>query len=510
MKTKNKISLSYLILVFGILFAACSDQFYDVNENPNSPSISTPKLTLPAAQEYFSTLNSTTMAYMGNMFVYNWAKPSNWSANADYYRYNITNTFNAAIFENSYIQIIKNLNFIESYEDPAGEVDYSKYKVITAVLKGFQYQLLVDIYGDVPYFEAGLRDQFPTPVYDDAETIYKDVISKLTDAAILAGSVSDSAENPSDGDIIFNGDMEKWGQFANTVKLRMLVRLSNTGQYAYINEEIAKITANGLGFITEDVVSNPGYSNDLEARQSPFYGYFYKTDGEEEDRMDFTVASDYTIDYLINTNDPRLEYLYRSALNDHNENDEADDFKGVYQSVDLPGSGFTSNDLSKVGPGLLKDPSQDQVIMSLAEALLIQAEAVQNPDISLAGNAQALYEEAIASHFEYLGVDDAAAAAATYYGQNIDNVGWAASTNKIEAIITQKWIALNGIASIESWIDLTRTGFPEGLPIPLDAQNSGLTRPVRLLYPQSELGRNANNVPSQSASDAFNNAPFWK
>src|SRR5690606_16150165 len=127
--------------------------------------------------------------------------------------------------------------------------------------KGFQYQLLVDIYGDVPYFEAGLRDQFPTPVYDDAETIYKDVISKLTDAAILAGSVSDSAENPSDGDIIFNGDMEKWGQFANTVKLRMLVRLSNTGQYAYINEEIAKITANGLGFITEDVVSNPGYSN---------------------------------------------------------------------------------------------------------------------------------------------------------------------------------------------------------------------------------------------------------
>src|SRR5690606_11259844 len=265
---------------------------------------------------------------------------------------------------------------------------------------------------------------FPTPVYDDAETIYKDVISKLTDAAILAGSVSDSAENPSDGDIIFNGDMEKWAQFANTIKLRMLVRLSNTGQYAYINEEIAKINANGHGFITEDVSSNPGYSNDLEARQSPFYGYFLKTDGEEEDRKDFTVASDYTIDYLTNTNDPRLAYLYESAVNDHNENEIEDDFKGVYQAVDLPGSGFTSNDLSKVGRGLLKAPDQDQVIMSLAEALVIQAEAVQNPDINLAGNAQALYEEAITSHFEYLGVEDASVAATAYFSQNIDNVGW--------------------------------------------------------------------------------------
>src|SRR5690606_6696488 len=200
MKTKNKISVSFLIVVFGILFTACSDQFFDVNENPNNPSVSSPKMTLPAAQEFFASLNGTTMTYMGNMFVYNWAKPSNWSANADYYRYNITNTFNATIFETSYIDIVKNLNFVENYEDPTGEVDYSAYKVITAVLKGFQYQLLVDIYGDVPYTQAGLRDEFPTPVYDDAETIYKDVIAKLTEAAIQADNISDAAENPGSAD----------------------------------------------------------------------------------------------------------------------------------------------------------------------------------------------------------------------------------------------------------------------------------------------------------------------
>src|SRR5690606_9523816 len=279
MKTRNKLSVSFLIVVFGILFTACSDEFFDVNENPNDPAISTPSLTLPSAQEYFSSLNATTMTYMGNMFVYNWSKPSNWSANADYFRYNITNSFNATIFETSYIDILKNLTYIDNYEDPTGAVDYSAYKVISNVIKGFQYQLLVDIYGDIPYTEANQRGENPTPAYDDAETIYKDVIAKLTEAAIQVGNLPVNAENPGDSDIIFGGDMVRWAQFANTVKLRMLVRMSNTGQTSYINEEIAKITANGHGFITEDVTSNPGYSNDQEARQSPFFGYFFKING---------------------------------------------------------------------------------------------------------------------------------------------------------------------------------------------------------------------------------------
>ncbi|WP_417358990.1 SusD/RagB family nutrient-binding outer membrane lipoprotein [Galbibacter sp.] len=500
MKAKNIFKTSLLTLAFGLLTVGCSDDFYDVNDNPNDPSISTPYQTLPAAQEYFSSLNGTTMTYMGNMFVYNWSKPSNWSANQDYFRYNITNSFNTNIFEGSYVNILKNLTYIENYEDETGAVDYSAYDVIAATMKGFQYQLLVDIYGDIPYSEANKRADNPTPAYDEAAVIYKDVIDKLTAAAQLVNNLPGTAENPGDQDIIFGGDMEKWGAFANTVKLRMLVRLSNTGQDAYIKEEITKIAQNGLGYIQEDVASNPGYSSAMEEQQSPFYGYFFKIDDSEEDRMDFTVASDYTIDYLSSTNDPRLEYLYSEAANGG--------YAGSHQAVDLPGSGFTSNDLSKVGPGLLKKSDQDQIIMSYAEGLLIQAEAVVRGYMS--GDAQALYEEAITSHFVYLGVEDPEVTAEVYYTQTLGNVGWAASTNKIEAIITQKWIALNGIASIESWIDLTRTGYPANLPLPEDAQAAGKTRPVRLLIPNSEQGRNSENAPSQTSDDAFNSDPFWR
>lgn len=501
MKAKNIFKTSILTLAFGLSTIGCSDDFYDVNSNPNDPSISTPALTLAASQEFFSSLNATTMTYVGNMFVYNWSTPSNWSANQDYFRYNITSSFNTTIFEDSYIDILKNLTYIENYVDETGSVDYSAYYAIAATIKGFQYQLLVDIYGNVPYSEANLRAENPTPKYDDAETIYKDVIDKLTAAAILAENLPDNAENPGSQDIIFGGDMEKWAQFANTVKLRMLVRLSNTGQDAYISQEIAKINQNGAGYIEEDVASNPGYSEGMEEQQSPFYGYFFKVDDSQEDRNDYTVASDFTIDYLTNTNDPRIGYLYNPSAN-------ADEFKGVYQSVDLPGTGFTNNDLSKVGAGLLKGSEQDQVIMSHAEALLIQAEAAQRGYTD--GNAQSLYEQAIVSHFEYLEVEDAAAEAATYYGQSLVNVGWASSPNKIEAILTQKWIALNGIASIESWIDYTRTGFPDELPLPVDAENMGRERPVRLLIPSSEQSRNSNNAPSQTIDDAFNSDPFWR
>ena len=504
MKTNKIIQSTFLILSVLILSVSCSE-YLDVNENPNNPSISTPSLTLPVAQVALADLNARSMTYLGQYMAYNWSTPSNWSTNQDFARYNITTTFFTTIFETSYVSIFKNLTYIETYEDESGAIDYSAYKVIAQTLKGFQYQYLVDLYGDIPYTEANLRGANPTPVYDDAETVYKANIDALTAAANLALNLPSNAENPDTQDVIFHGDMEAWAQFANTIKLRMLVRLSNTNQDTYIREQIALIDANGAGYITADVNSNPGYS-DADEKQSPFYGYFRNINtNSQTDRGDYTVGSDFTIDYLTTTNDDRLERLYAAAS-------ASGAYKGTPQSTILPGTGFTSNDVSKVGPGLLKSADQDQPIMLLSESLLLQAEAVVRGYIAgTDADAQALYEEAIEESFIYLGVGATVAAsvtaAQTYYGQNTNNISWAASTNKIAAIINQKWIALNGTSSIELWIEKTRTGFPANLPIP--AESNGV-RPVRLLYPASEVSTNSNNVPSQTVQDAFTNNPFWK
>jgi len=499
MKTINKLK-SFLLLSFMIIAMISCDDFLDVNDNPNTPTISNPSLTLPVAQTSLASMVGVTMNNPGNYFVYNWSVPSNWSAQQDLLRYNITTNFSTGIFETSFGYIFRNLNYVNEYED--GSVNYDGYKVIAQTLKTFQYQYLVDLYGDVPYTEAGLRGENTTPTYDDAETIYKDLIDKLTETATLALSLNGTIyEDPGASDIMLGGDMTKWAKFANTIKLRMLLRLSNTGQDAYITSEIAKINANGAGYINNDVNVNPGYLNN-NGKQNPFFSAYGTNDaGEFSDRNDYTVASDYIITYLNNTNDARLLRLYSESV--------AGDYNGAEQITTLPGTGFTSDDLSHIGPGLLKNSTQDQPIMLLSEAMFLQAEAISRGYIAGgSAAAQAMYEGAIEASFTYLGVPDAVNEATAYYGQTLPNVGWASTSNKIEAIITQKWVALNGTNGIESWIELTRTGFPSGLPIPAEAQSG--KRPVRLLYPASEIGRNSDNVPAQTASDAFNSNPFWK
>ena len=500
MNTIKIIKSCVVLLVATVTTVSCSD-YLDVNTNPNNPAESTPGLTLPVAQRDLTALNARTMTYLGNFLAYNWATPSNWSANQEFSRYTIDAGFYATIFETSYAAIFRDLTYVQNFKDPSGAVDYSAYKAIAATLKGFQYQYLVDLYGDVPYTEANLRSANITPKYDDAQTVYKAVIDELTKAAVTAKNLPINAENPGNKDIMNKGNMNRWAQFANSIKLRMLVRLSNTNQDAYIKAQIALIDANGAGYITTDIVTNPGYSDNAD-KQNPFYGFFRAVStGNQTDRGDYTVATDYAINFLSNSNDPRLNRLYAPSK-------KASAYKGAPQITTLPGTGFTSDDLSKVGPGLITTVSADQVVMSMPEILLLQAEAIQRGYIA-GGDAaaKAKYEAAVTASFTRLGVPTAATAATTYLAQPVANISWASSPNKIEAIITQKWIALNGTSSIELWIEKTRTGYPTTMPIPAE---SGGVRPVRLLYPSSENARNANNVPKQTATTPFTANPFWK
>jgi len=499
MKISKIIMNSFTACALTLGAVSCKDDFFDVNENPNNPSVSTPKLTLPVAQQAIAALKGTNENYVGNMFMYNWATPSNWSANQEYFRYNITSNFQPTIFENSYGIAFRNLTYVENYTDPTGAVDYTFYKAISKILKAFQYQKLVDFYGDVPYSEANMRGENTTPKYDKAQDIYTANITELTNVIALLDNLPDNAQNPGTQDIIFKGNAQKWQRFANSIKLRYLMRLTNTNQDGYITSEIAKITANGKGFITENVTANPGYA-DAANQLNPFYGYFRKVStGAETDRGDYTVATDFIIDFLEDRDDPRLTRLYAEA--------EKGGYKGVKQSSVLPGTGFTSKDLSKVGPGLIKSPSQPQPLLLLSDNLLMQAEAVVRG--YMAGDAETLYNTAIVESFKYLEVPNAATEAAAYYAQ--PSVSFAASTNKIESIIVQKYIALNGTDGEETWFEYNRTGYPTGIPIPEDAADAGRTvRPYRLLYPASEIARNSQNVPAQTSETAFSTKIFWQ
>lgn len=481
------------ISVFALLvFAVSCDDYLDVNTDPNNPTEVTPDLVLPVAQIYTANYiqNDRRTNCLGNMLMYNWSQSDGFSWYNDEFLYLVTPNFYDQLFDDAYSLALKQYNVLESL-DPK----YDNYRAICKIMKSYHFQMLVDIYGDIPYTEALQRSDNATPVYDDAQAVYENLISEL-DTAILLINNSTDGEIPGDDDFIFDGNMTKWKQFANTVKLRILVRQSDmSGRASYISEKLAAINSEGSGFITDDVMVQPGYVQE-QNKQNPMWNSFGEdVSGAVVMNNDATCATDYILDYLIANNDPRVNFIYEEPDGGH---------LGVMQGLEnydepVPDQ-YVPSKVSNMGPGILKGPDMGAVIFSLAECNFLKAEAAIKGLVS--GDAQDYYEAGIQASFDYLGAEGAEA----YYNQTSKPlVSWIASPNKQEAIITQKWIALNGINALQSWFDYNRTGYPSNLPISNKASTSD--RPVRLFYPASELSTNADNVPAQK--NAFSDKIFW-
>lgn len=482
--------LKYVSILCGVLLmASCSDDYLDVNTDTNNPTIAVlgPELVLPVGQYWSAEIHNRDRYSntLGNLLMANWSQADGFSWYSDEFLYNITTSFYSIIWDRTYRDALKNYRVLQGYEGD----QYSNYKAIGTIMESYHFQILVDIYGDIPYSEALLRGDNPTPAYDDAQFIYEDLIVKLDAAMAMIDGASEEALVPSNDDIMFNGDMDMWKKFANTIKLRVLVRQSGVGA---LNSSFADLSS--VGFITSDVTVQPGYAV-VENKQNPFWNaYGFDSGGNVINNNDATCATPFSLDFLSSNNDPRIDFIYEEPDTGH---------LGVPQGIldyDIPvADQFDPNLVSNIGPGLLKSGIQDAVIFTASDSYFLQAEAIFKGYIS--GDAQTAYENGIDASFDYLG----AAGASDYYAQALPNVGWNNSSDKMEAIITQKWVALNGIDAIQSWFDYSRTGFPADVPVSLLASTGD--RPVRLFYPASEITANSANVPSQP--NAFTANVFW-
>lgn len=498
MKIKNKL---FTLLLLVITVTSCSDSFFDKNESQDSPSESTPELTLPVAQKLTADYLSGgygSLNTLGNLWAYQWAAAGDYIYFTDEMQYNVTSGFRTGTFQTAYLAPLANYDYVENY----GGAEYNNHKAIAKIMKAFHFQYLVDAYGDVPYDEAFQRGNNPTPAYNTDEEVYSKIYESLNNAIALIedGMTNVNVKLVGAEDIMLGGDMTRWIKFANTLKLRILLRQSNTS--SDFTDEYAELSTNNYGFLEagETVYANPGYSQD-ENKQNPLWNGFGETvAGDPASNAEATKATDYIINKLQNQFfDPRLDDLFAPAVNSGSFVGNAQN----NQSATAPKTG----DLSGVGPGVLKGPDQNAIIMQSAESYFLQAEAVLNGDLTgnVSGTARDLYHAGITESFAEL---NTSASATSYYGQPIAGVNWNLSAgNELEAIITQKWIALCGTNGFENWVEYRRTGFPSDLPSAPGAISS--TIPVRLLYPTSEQATNPGNVPSQTNNDAFNSYVFW-
>ena len=496
MNLKNGTTLALVVLL--AITAGCQKNYLDINNNPNQITAATPSLVLPGAlANTGSYMQGSTFDFL-NLWMGYWNWSGNYSIPTSDKNYQFTAGFRNGIWDQAYINL-ENYTYIDTQGATLGQ---PLVQGMAKIMKALHVQILVDTYGNIPYSQALQGVSVAQPTYDDAKAIYEDLFKQI-DAGLALFNEGDkqgsTVVNPAGNDIMFRGNMAKWRRFANTLKLRLLLRLSEKAdRAAFIQAQLAIIAASGYGFLKtgENAAVNPGYTNS-SGQQSPFYGtYGYKINGQPVEAYNVYRANKYAISFYQSTNDPRLKSYYAPV--------------GGVSGTTYDGAFFgTLNALSTgqtsgIGRGLLRIVSQDAVILSSHEAFFLQAEAAQRGWIS--GSAKVLYQQAITESFLNVGLT--AANAATYYSQPLANVGFDDSPNKLEAIITQKWASLNGWSPFEAWSDYRRLGIP-AVPISQDPSTSVKQIPIRLFYPLSEYNYNSTNVQAQGNISQFTSKIFW-
>ncbi len=505
----KKVKFILPIIAATLLFSC--DDYLDINESPNNSTADnvSPNLSLAVAQTAPYRTLTRNANVLGNLLMNNWGFNVNSFAvtNPEEFSLNFNNNTGSAIWDGLYVNTYA-LSKITAYESD----QYDNHKAIAKILKSFYFQYLVDLYGDIPYFEVHQGTNSLTPSYDDGQVVYRDLVVQIEEAIAMIDNAPDGTVAVGSEDVMLGGNMDAWKRFGNTVKLRLLLRqseMTDPETTSYLTAEFAELA--GAEFVNQDVTINPGYSNNAE-QQNPFFDLFYNvgpgtgaTPAAQLASRETTIfrqyrASDWIADE-INSNpvDARRGRLFTLI---------GGSVVGVIQGDAAQVSGGTApTNLSALGPGVLTSSEQDGYVMTLAESKLLQAEAVLRN--YLPGDAQALFNEGVLASFSQLGATPGAYITEV---NGIPGKGLGSGTfeEKIWAISYQKNIALMGTNSIEAFIEATRTGYIDQIDLALGAVLNGRThKPRRLLYPTSELAGNSANVPDISLEDIFVQGPFW-
>lgn len=503
MTSMRSIFIATILTLFTILFTGCDD-FLNVNDNPNAPGSG----NLGLNHKFPAALLSTAIQESDQMNVVGGFWGGYWGTNTDginqYYDFK---TYNGPSIRNQrdgipvWEESYNNLLYYELIKEEAHENENLFYSGAAKIMQGWHFLRLVDFYNNIPFEDALQGTTNPTPSYEDGESVYRKSIDLIT-SGIQDIKVSSDLTGSRSDDILFGGNVVMWAKFGNTIKLRALIRQSETDNQTYIQSEIDKILAEGSGFISEgeSVTVNPGYSSSLP---NNFYTKFYRAQGgSTTSAHQYIRPTEFLVEQYTTRNDPRIEQLYMRVNGE---------FQGVVFGNESTSDSkyYPENTSAFLGPvennnapaGIFKSPEQPNILLSSFESLFLQAEAAERGWMS--GSAAAFYETAILESFRYTETDESLLH--EYLLQ--ESVSYSSASNRIERIIEQKWLALNSISNIEAWNDYRRLGWPE-FPNSAASGIGSNERPLRFMYPETERSTNNENT-SQQGNDEMTVTPVW-
>lgn len=467
--------------VFLLVLSGCTKDFEDINTNPNAPNSVQPSLLLrqviyntgdELSYESFSAGDLLSQHHSEldfNLFDRHALKSPQQGGNPwPIFYVNLRD--NEIILNQS-----RSVSTFAVYEGPA------------LIMKAYLAAGLTDLFGDVPYFEAfnGVNGTV-TPKYDKQEDIYLNengIIDNLNKGIAALQAYDDVI--PLEGDILFNGDLNSWVKFANSLKIKQLIRISDkvdvSAQLQAIYNSGDYISTNAENAIFNFTSTAPNSFRLSQLRIGDFNNY---------------VLSETMEDILKGLNDDRIAVLFRPF-----ENSTTGDFNGLINGIDASTVSIIPAEYSYAGTIFREDSSDlDANFMTAWETMFGLSEAAQKGLIT--ADARSLYETGVAQAFDYwitpLPADYLSGPAA------FDAPG----TTPLQQIITQKWIA-NTNNSYEGWVEYRRTGFPELRPVAASL-NDGIF-PIRMPYPATEEALNAENYQAAAAATDGNsiNVPVW-
>lgn len=401
---------------------------------------------------------------------------------------------------------------VELYQLTLNKDKYKNLHQIARIMKAMVFQRITDLYGDIPYFQAGqgYYNHIYTPVFDKQQDIYTDLLKEVSQAT---DSLDANADYPT-GDVMYSvagtDQINKWKRFGNTLLLRMAMRLTK------IDPETAKT------YVTK-VQGQAMASNDDNAIVQHALGTLTQNRDAwsilEEDSADLKLCKTY-IDTLKNNNDPRLPVM--SEIFATGSTDAADQLGlppgyilggtnpaiDVSQRPDYPAtlgmqgySRFNDNILSYTAPNL---------ILTYAESEFLLADAAKRWGIG--GSAEEHYKNGVLAAITQLSAfGDAStisdADAQTYYDAHPydDAIG-------LSQINTQFWLA-TVMNEYEAWCNWRRTGYPALTPTNYPGNATSGTIPRRLAYPTSEKVTNETNyndaVSRLQGGDQMTSRMWW-
>ncbi|MEI6681452.1 MAG: SusD/RagB family nutrient-binding outer membrane lipoprotein [Bacteroidota bacterium] len=482
----KKILSIFLVL---LVFSSCT-KLEDLNKNIKDPPVVPGESLFTAAQKrlFDQMVTPNVNLNIWRMFTQQWTETT---YNDESIYDIITRPIPGNHWNQLYVSVLKNLDesgkVLKSTgtklgDDPA--VLVNKLAIIE-VLTVYSYSVLVESFGNVPYSQA-LKTGILLPKYDDGLTIYKDLIARL-DTAI--NKMNPSYGSFGNADNMYYGDVAGWLKFANSLKLRMGMLLSD------IEPTLAKTTVEAAAphVISSNADNARIVYMQFQPNSNPIYDNLVASG-----RHDFVGANTF-IDKMNSLKDPRLPYFFTMA--------DTSTTIGISKMAYVGGVYGDLNDYYQYShvADKLQDPTFEAVIFDASETEFLLAEGVAR-GFTVGGTVETHYNNAITLSFQYWSKTDTVPA--TYLAQTAVKYSTATGTWK-QKIGEQKWLALYN-RGFEAWTSWRMLDYPV-LVKPADAKTD---IPLRLTFPVVEQTLNGANYAAASAAlgtggDAVTTRLFW-